>query len=351
MLLLSFRLVFVVFVAQAYDIHGPVRRRRSHAPAGRRRSSPTSPRRRRSSWAYEIAKEANALFNSDHDGVMLRMLSPIDPKTPNNFAPVDKQFYGPTSLSFVLLNKYAWNGTAYQLFKDGERPAIIAKPSAKRDVACMYPCDGDSLDRHYSCHVQGCPCHASGSGDWCDVKLSGKLHKPCAFKNYESAKMMAAFRAVQEGKSPLLKNKACGFYHTTLGTSHNEVVFDPRTWDKYIKDMLWAFVLTDACTGACERDLRKIHAGYTAKHGDIPILSFNLRSHNPFHASSSVDAHDEDLGGANETEEALGSKVAASNGGKSSDVRDTAAATSKDEDEAATNIRVGQVSNVSTVLV
>merc|ERR1711957_970098 len=65
--------------------------------------------------------------------------------------------------------------------------------------------------------------------------------------------------------SPLLKNQACGFYHTP-SQSHNEVIIDPRTWNAHIKDNLWAFVLTDACTGACETSLRRLHDGGKKKN-------------------------------------------------------------------------------------
>merc|ERR1712232_485522 len=103
----------------------------------------------------EIAEQANALFKSDDDGVFFRMVhSTLDA--------IDKDFSGPTTLSFSLLNKYSWDGHSIQLFHDGAAPAIMAKPHAHELVKCFYPCDGDSMNRHYSCHVTGCPCDASG---------------------------------------------------------------------------------------------------------------------------------------------------------------------------------------------
>ena len=82
------------------------------------------------------------------------------------------------------------------------------------------------------------------------------------------------------------------------GESHNEVVIDPRTGDAHIKDNLWAFVLTDSCTGVCETSLRRLHDGANKKYGDIPLLSFNRKDReHPFHTSSRRRS------GASETEE------------------------------------------------
>jgi len=147
-----------------------------HPAPRRRRSSPTpTRRRRRGSVAEEIAEQANALFNSDDDGVYFR-ITPLDLKA------VDQEQTHTTTQSFVLLNKYAWGNDVIQLYVNGSRPGYIAKPHARENVACLYPCDGDSMDRHYSCHVRGCPCDASGNDDWCDHELRGEPHKPCAFK-------------------------------------------------------------------------------------------------------------------------------------------------------------------------
>jgi hypothetical protein len=255
---------------------GPTPRRRRCDPRRRR----SDPRRRRSGpTSTEIAKQANALFAKDDDGVLFRMVHP-------DLSSIDKDVSGKTTVSFVRLNKYAWGDGKIQLFKDGSRPAVLAKPHANEHVKCQYPCDGDTLDRHYGCHVEGCPCAASGTDDWCDHALHGKPSRPCAFKSDETAKMMKAFRDVQDGKSPLLKNKACGYYHNP-GQSHNEVIIDPRTWDAYIKDNLWAFVLTDACTGACETSLRRLHDDAKRKYGEIHLLYFNLKDkEHPFHTSS-----------------------------------------------------------------
>jgi len=223
---------------------------------------------------------------------------------------IDKDEITSTSLSFSRINNYAWGDGIIQLYKDGTRPAIIAKPHANEHVKCQFPCDGNTDGRHYKCEVQGCPCHGSGEDDWCDHKLGGTKSKPCAFKGDETAKMMKEFRKVQEGTSPLLKNKACGYYHTP-GQSHNEIVIDPKTWNGHIKDNLWAFVLTDACTGACDKSLRRLHDGAKKKYGDIPILFFNRKDkEHPFRTSRTNDggfAADEKAGGASETEEDEGS--------------------------------------------
>ena len=164
--------------------------------------------------------------------------------------------------------------------------AIIAKPHANEHVICQYPCDGDTDGRHYNCHVQGCPCHASGNGDWCTHSLHGLgPHKPCAFKPSETSKMMKAFKDVSKGSSPLLKGyvspwtkgqepSACGYYHA-IGLGHNEVVIDARTWDKHIKDNIWAIVKTDKCTGACETQLKALQKDHTSKYGHLPLLHFN----------------------------------------------------------------------------
>jgi len=251
------------------------------------RSSPTP---------TEIAEQANALFAKDDDGVIFRMVHP-------DLIAIDKDEITRTTMSFGRLNKYAWGDGIIQLFKDGARPALIAKPHANEHVKCQYPCDGSTIDRYDKCHVTGCPCDASGKDDWCDHELHGEKSKPCAFKRDETAKMMKAFRDVKAGTSPLLKNQACGFYHTP-SQSHNEVIIDPRTWNAHIKDNLWAFVLTDACTGACETSLRRLHDGAKKKYGDIPILSFNRKDkEHPFHTN----AADEKAGGASETEENEGS--------------------------------------------
>merc|ERR1712125_308826 len=107
-------------------------------------------------------------------------------------------------------------------------------PHAQEHVICTYPCDGDTLDRHYSCRVQGCPCDTSGQDDWCDHEFHGRPHKPCAFKPGETAKLMKAFKDVVDKTSPLMKNKACGYYNKP-GDPHNEIVMDPRTWNANIK--------------------------------------------------------------------------------------------------------------------
>jgi len=184
--------------------------------------------------------------------------------------------------------------------------------------------------------------------------------------------MLQAFKDVQELKGPLLEDKACGYHFENgrsklvknkAGESHNEVVMDPRPWDAHIKDYLWAFVLTDACEGSCETALRKLHEGYTAKYGDIPILSLHRHDkEHPFHASPSPSpsssrrrstrggsvAADEEARGGSETDEDERSKVTAADDEKASNASETA-----DADEAATNmsIRVGQASNMSNVFV
>jgi len=311
----------------------------------------SDPRRRRShgSTPTEIAKQANALFAKDDDGVLFRMVH-------EDLSSIDKDKSGNTTLSFVRLNKYAWGDGKIQLFKDGALPGIMGKPHANKHVKCQYPCDGDTEGRQafHDCHVKGCPCDAAGKDEWCDHKLTGKPHKPCAFKPDETAKMMKAFRDVQDKKSPLLNNQACGYYHIP-GESHNEVVIDPRTWDAHIKDNLWAFVLTDACKGACEKSLRRLHDGAKKKYGDIPLLSFNRKDkEHPFHVPHSSrrrrsggprrrrsHSHRRRSSGTEEEEE------------KASDAGATVAPASKDEDEAATNmsIRVEQANNLSNVFV
>jgi hypothetical protein len=139
--------------------------------------------------------------------------------------------------------------------------------------------------------------------------------------------MMQAFKKVQKHEGKLIEDKACGFYvdgsgERKKGHEHNEAILDSRTWVERLKTRLWAFVLTDACTGACETVLRSLHKQYTAKYGHISIIRFNRKdSKNPFSASSQAS--------------------------------ETAATTNTDEDEAATSmsILVGQASNMSSVFV
>jgi hypothetical protein len=259
----------------------------------RRRSSP---RRRRSKV---IAKEANALFQSDSDGVLFRMVHP-------DLKALDQDKSSPTSMSWARLNKYAVYNNLVQLYKDGTRVAIMAKKHANEHVKCQYPCDGDTDGRHYNCHVQGCPCHASGNGEWCTHSLHGLgPHKACAFKSSETAKMMKAFKDVQKGSSPLLKgyvspwNKgqepsACGYYHA-IGLGHNEVIIDARTWDKHIKDNIWAIVKTDKCTGACETQLKALQKDHTSKYGHLPLLHFNRHDiTNPFSSPEKEEEQDDE---------------------------------------------------------
>ena len=141
-------------------------------------------------------------FRSDDDGVLFRMVH-------DSLNALDQDKSTTTATSFEVLNKYAWFNNLIQLFKEGKRVGIMAKPQAGQHVICQYPCDGDTNGRNYNCPVHGCPCEASGKEDWCDYSFRGLgPHKPCAFKTSERTKMMRAFRDVQLNKSPLQTDKA-----------------------------------------------------------------------------------------------------------------------------------------------
>jgi len=262
----------------------------------------------------DIAEQANAGYNQEHNGLYLRMVHP-------DLTALDEDGLKSHMISWVVLNKYAVGENVVQLYKNGGRPAILAKPHAHKHVKCQFPCDGDSDGRHYACRVPGCPCDTSGQDDWCDHAFSGAEHKPCAFKGDETSKMMQAFRDVQNGNSVLLKNKACGYYHDP-GQSHNEAVMDSRTWNKYIKDNLWAIVVTDSCKAdsTCYENVQRLYNGYKAKHGEIPVLY--LDRHNLKHPFSD-----------------------------SSLAFETSSAMSEEEDETTTNIFTQVSSNMSSVFV
>jgi len=228
-----------------------------------------------------IANQVNAAFNQEHNGLYLRMVHP-------DLSALDEDGLASHMISWVILNKYAIGENLIQLYKNGGRPAILAMPRAHKHVKCQYPCDGDTDDRHYACTVPGCPCDTGGQDDWCDHAFSGTAHKPCAFKGDQTTKMMEAFKDVQTGKSTLLQNKACGYYHVP-GQSHNEAVMNSHTWNRYIKENLWAIVVADSCKAdsACYQSAQRLYKGYKAKHGDIPVLYLNRHNlKNPFSVSS-----------------------------------------------------------------
>merc|ERR1719161_603932 len=97
------------------------------------------------------------------------------------------------------------------LYKEGLRPAIMAKKSAFDIVACMYPCEANKIT------------HTGARSDWCENnEVHGQWKFSCAMKPNETAHMLKAYKDVRAGNSSLLQARgrdrsgrpysACGYW-------------------------------------------------------------------------------------------------------------------------------------------
>lgn len=228
--------------------------------------------------AENVVEQANALFDSEEQGVMVRMPDAYGPIPWTVHGEHHKTKFRAGKLSFGIVNKFAWSSKLNKttLYTRFDSQGILAHPEAIKFVKCAYPCDGWTTKRTA-----------------CALKCKGKFTsegpgKVCAYDANEIPEMLKAYALIKADKSPWAKG-VCDKWaeHANAWT---ELVMTEEEWETSLPKYVWAYLVIDECDDACRSRAKQHLKDFKEKYDiELPVLGMSLtKQTSPFYLRTDI---------------------------------------------------------------
>lgn len=269
----------------------------------------------------ELSSIVNKMWNRADDGLLIHTdeLRPWNPFRVEMNTRAEWTEHGANrNMAFSFMNAIAWDShsQSVSLFRpagmaeDAPMIGIIADPSAKQYIRCMYVCDAWTDNRYNggcgpvkdSSHSQAEIGHKENDFDWCGPDAFhvtpqgppfvdqgqglGKSGPVCALKPHEIERFFRTYKKIKEGMSPVPGERSCSAWRPYY-KQYTEVVLDGFAWIRALPQSAMALFMEDRCgrDASCSKSVNALLSTFKERWGyTLPVLGIDLtRATSPFY--------------------------------------------------------------------